>query len=148
MQRTDMRRLLKRWKNIETELSALYDAQKAICDEIDSVSDLRAQRLDGMPRGSESGRPVEQNAIRMMSLRERYRERLDLIGNQIRELNGIRDLIERGLLFCSPDEEHLLRRHYYDGASMETVSAELEISVRKAWYMERYAIEKMIEIAD
>ncbi|MBQ3859924.1 MAG: hypothetical protein II779_05300 [Clostridia bacterium] len=143
-----MRRLLKRWKNIETELSALYDAQKAICDEIDSVSDLRAQRLDGMPRGSESGRPVEQNAIRMMSLRERYRERLDLIGNQIRELNGIRDLIERGLLFCSPDEEHLLRRHYYDGASMETVAAELEISVRKAWYMERYAIEKMIEIAD
>lgn len=112
MKRKETRRLLRKWAMADSEIAALYDVIKTIVDEIDAVGDLHAQNLDGMPHSTAVGRPVEQAAVKRITLADRYRGRLAEANRQIEDLERFKDKIEGALLWTSPDEEYVVRMRY------------------------------------
>lgn len=112
MVRRDIRRLLRRWGKADEEIEALEDQLKTIADEIDAVGGLHAQNFDGMPHSTEIGRPTEASVLKRIGLEERYQDRIAEITSKIQALEDFKDMVERALLWTSPDEEYVVRMKY------------------------------------
>lgn len=128
MTRRETRSLLAKWGRIGDEIKAQEDQYKAICDEIDAVTDVRPQQLSGMPHVEGVKYPAEDAALRLMGLKERYADRLAEIGRKIEELERFRDRMEGAILMVNPNEEAVLRLKYEKGMTYEQVAEELDYS--------------------
>lgn len=145
MTRQDMRALLKRWGKAKSHIETLCAAQKAICDEIDTIDGLHAQNLDGMPHDGAVGQPTERVALDRITLAERYHDRLAEIGRQIEDEEGFVNRIELALIMTSPDEEFVIRAHYADGVKYEAIAEEMDIAVQNVKKKELRGVEKIKE---
>ena len=128
MTRRETRSLLAKWGRIGEEIKAQEDQYKAICDEIDAVTDVRPQQLSGMPHIEGVKHPAEDAALRLIGLKERYADRLAEIGRKIEELERFRDRMEGAILMVNPNEEAVLRLKYEKGLTYEQVAEELNYS--------------------
>lgn len=143
--RNEVRRVLKRWARADKERKTAEDTIKTICDEIDAVTDIRAQALDGMPHGTDVHKPTEERGIKVLTLKERYRPRLAEYEKKIADLDELCDKVRYGLLLVSPDEEYILTERFYKRRSMDEIAAEMHLAIASAWRRERMACDKIAE---
>ena len=145
MNRNDVRTLLKRWGSAAARIKKLFEAQKALCDEIDALDGLRAQNPDGMPHDGTVGQPTERVALDRIILTERYRDRLAEIEKQIEDEERFVDRIETALMLTSPDEEFVLRAHYAGGMKYEAIAENMDIAVQNVKKKELRGVERIKE---
>lgn len=145
MTRKDVRALLKRWGKAKARIETLCAAQKAICDEIDTIDGLHAQNLDGMPHDGTVGQPTERVALDRITLAERYHDRLAEIGRAIEDEERFVNRIEISLIMTSPDEEFILRAHYSGGMTYEAIAENMDIAVQNVKKKELRGVEKIKE---
>ena len=137
---TEIRSLLRRWGRAVNRLTEIKKLLKAINEELDEVADIRPQQLTGMPHGTNVGRPTEENAFRRMA-KEKNRIS-DLEKEQHHCVEIIKDT-EWALSFLDDRDRKLLRLHYVDGLSMETVAEYMHYSLSWAWALEAQCIKRI-----
>lgn len=141
MTREDVRKLLRRWGKIADEIETVEDQIKTICDEIDTVDNLHAQGLDGLPHGTDVGRPTERTAVAKITLAERYQDRLAELNRKLEDLDRFRERIEDALLFTMPDDEYVIRLKYIDGLTFEQIADKMEVTAERVKQRERRGVE-------
>lgn len=139
----EIRTLLRRWGRAVNRLNEIKKLLKAINEELDEVADIRPQQLTGMPHGTNVGRPTEENAFRRMA-KEKNRIS-DLEKEQHHCVEIIKDT-EWALSFLEDRDRKLLRLHYVDGLSMETVAEYMHFNTRWAWRLERRGILRLATV--
>lgn len=145
----EMRNMMRKIPNVLKELDATKEAYKALCDEIDMVDSAinpQSQKLSGMPHGTGISKPTETEALMWISLKERYKSRLDKYVKRIDELESFMEKIETALIWTSPEQERILRMRYWQGWTMTKVSLTINLTERYCFQLERQALQTMGEI--
>ena len=145
MTRREMRSVLRRWGRSKKRLEGLRAQIEAIYEEIETVEGMQTVNMDGMPHGG-AGKPTEARAIRALSLRERYEDRLARLRHDEEEIEILNLRIEGAIILrLTRRQEQVIRELYQNGGTHETVAERLGITPRALRITEATAIEKLIE---
>ena len=145
MTRREMRSVLRKWGRAQKRLEGLREQIRAIYDEIDAVEGMHAPNMDGMPRGG-VGKPTEARAIRALTLRERYEDRLARLRHEEEEIAIMDSRIEGAIILrLTRRQQQVIREIYQHGWTHEEVAHRLGIATRVMQRIEATAIEKLIE---
>lgn len=138
----EMRTMLRKIPKVLKEIESLRDMQKTIIDEIDRVEqgiNPQGQILSGMPHGKGISMTTENEALKLISLKERYSDRLYQYTSRIMELEDFINRIECALCWVSSEQEKIIRLRYWKEKSMIATALELNRSERSCYVLERQA---------
>ena len=143
-----MRSMLRKIPKVLKEIDAVKQQRQAVLNEISMVEsgiNPQSQVLSGMPHGTGISMTTENEALRLISLKERYQDRLAELTERINALETFMYRIEVSMCWLSPDQTRILRMRYWCGASMVATSIDMNISERQCFRLERQAFEIMGE---
>ncbi len=143
-----MRNMLRKIPKVLKEIDAVKQQRQAVLNEISMVEsgiNPQSQVLSGMPHGTGISMTTENEALRLISLKERYQDRLAELTERINALETFMYRIEVSMCWLSPDQTRILRMRYWCGSSMVAISIEMNISERQCFRLERQAFEIMGE---
>lgn len=143
-----MRNMLRKIPKVLKEIDAVKQQRQAVLNEISMVEsgiNPQSQVLSGMPHGTGISMTTENEALRLISLKERYQDRLAELTERINALETFIYRIEVSMCWLSPDQTRILRMRYWCGSSMVAISIEMNISERQCFRLERQAFEIMGE---
>lgn len=92
--------------------------------------------LDGMPRSSGPGDPTGRAALQLLTLKERYHDKLA-------ELTAMQLQIEQAIDSLAPVERKLLRHRYIEGLGWEAVCVAMGYSWRQTHRLHSAALNKL-----
>lgn len=144
----NMRNLLRKIPKVLKEIEAIKQQRQAVLTEIKMVEEginPQSQVLSGMPHGTGISMTTENEALKLISLKERYQDRLAELTERINALETFIYRIEVSMCWLSPDQTRILRMRYWCGSSMVAISIEMNISERQCFRLERQAFEIMGE---
>lgn len=143
-----MRNMLRKIPKVLKEIDAVKQQRQAVLNEISMVEsgiNPQSQVLSGMPHGTGISMTTENEALKLISLKERYQDRLAELTERINALETFMYRIEVSMCWLSPDQTRILRMRYWCGSSMVAISIEMNISERQCFRLERQAFEIMGE---
>lgn len=143
-----MRNMLRKIPKVLKEIDAVKQQRQAVLNEISMVEsgiNPQSQVLSGMPHGTGISMTTENEALRLISLKERYQDRLAELTERINALETFMYRIEVSMCWLSPDQTRILRMRYWCGSSMVAISIDMNISERQCFRLERQAFEIMGE---
>lgn len=144
----EMRSMMRKIPKVLKELDAVKAMRRAVIDEIDMVEsgiNPHGASLSGMPHGTGISKSTENEALKLITLKERYRERLNKYTARIEELEVFINRIEVAMCWVSKEQEQILRMRYWRCASMIAVSIDMNLSEPQCFRLERQAFEIMGE---
>lgn len=144
----NMRNMLRKIPKVLKEIDAAKQQRQAVLTEIKMVEEginPQSQVLSGMPHGTGISMTTENEALRLISLKERYQDRLAELTERINALETFMYRIEVSMCWLSPDQTRILRMRYWCGSSMVAISIDMNISERQCFRLERQAFEIMGE---
>lgn len=115
------------------------DLARRIKEIEDDLYGLRAQRLDGMPRGGSGESYVQEERM------DDKTELLALYEAKKAELDAALLAIERAIEKLGPRERRLVRLHYIDGLTWERVAVAMDYSWRQVHRIHDAALKKLNE---
>lgn len=99
----------------------------------------KLQELDGMPRGSGGGDAMANLVAELVSLQEKYKEKLTQITAAQSEVENLIESLE-------PTERRLMRHRYLEGKVWEEVCVEMSYSWRQTHNIHARALDKLVAI--
>lgn len=127
---------LKAYKEMKKERDDLRQRLQALDAQLYG---MRAQRLDGMPRGGSGENYVTEELL------EAKDELMVLFCMKQAELTAELVKIEHAIEALAPRERHLIRLHYIDGRTWEQVAVEMGYSWRQVHRIHGDALKKLKE---
>lgn len=97
----------------------------------------RVQALDGMPRGSCGGDALTALVAELVSLQEKYKEKLTAIMTAQKEVESLIEGLE-------PTERRLMRCRYLEGMVWEEVCVEMGYSWRQTHRLHGKILDKLV----
>ena len=129
-------------KRVLNSYRRIVQQERAIRDEIDSLTLLKSPRLDGMPHGS----PDPKDLSEIVSLADRMFDRWQkLLTKKQAALSVITDALER---MPNETEKTLLMLRYINGKTFEQVAVEMGYSWRHTLRLHGQALAHFMEDAD
>ena len=145
MTHREIRQMLLQIPKVLAKLEGVKSQRKTILEEIATVEAIeninpQAQVISGMPHGTGISKTTENEAMRLIFLRERYQTRLLKLTEEIEEYEQWLYRIERAMCWLSPEQTKVLRMRYWVGKSMIATALELNIAESYGWQLERQGI--------
>lgn len=144
----EMRKLLKKVPRITRELADAKESRQAILDEIALVDDHinpQGQKLTGMPHSFWISNKTEEVALKLITLRERYRERLTELSLRIEEMERFLSRIDTAMLWLTKEQRSIIRLRYWEGKTMQEVAYDMRLARQYCYRLEWQAFETMGE---
>ena len=141
-----IRQMLRKIPKVLREIDAVKLQRKAVLDEIRLVEgsiNPQGQVISGMPHGSGISMTTENEAMKLISLKERYTDRLAELTKRINDLEIFMYRINVAMSWVSTDQRKILHMRYWLTASMTATAIDMNMSERQCFRLERQALEIM-----
>lgn len=141
VERSHMRRLLWRWGRVLEYCKAKQREMSDYKDMEESQRGLSAQKLTGMPRGTDPGRPTEKAALRLNHLADVYAESvIQLVHqceNEMRFMRVLDELIEE----LPTEHQKVLELRYKGGHGFQYIAFKMAYSTDRAKHIDTEAVD-------
>ena len=140
MTREDAVTRLKNWGNFMTLVTELDEEIRDLRRSIEYNRNVKAARIDGMPKNKSIKKPTEETAIKNI---EKLETEIKCIENQIVNLKINKDETEEFLNTLEAIENKLIRMRYVRKKNWQAVSLQIYLSIRQCYRVHNKILDKM-----
>ena len=141
--RKDVRRLLWRWGRVTSTCARKQKELQEYIDLIDSVADVHSSALTGMPGGGQISDRTERAAERLIFLRGRYQEMIDMLAKEIEEELRFRDAMDDVLKCVEDPARTIIEMRYKYAWSFLKISRETNYAESWVRQLDGIAVQKI-----
>jgi len=143
MTEKEIRQILFGYKNHGLRLRDLKDEMAQVKSDIERFRSLSAVRLDGMPKGYDTGDPTGEAAAYIVDV---YEKRLNELKDRARAELENKQKAEKLLSVLDETERKVVVARYIKGIRWDHMSAHVFLSRRSCFYYRKRAMEKMMGV--
>ena len=143
MTEKEIRKVLFEYRNYAMRLRELKDEMAQVKSDIERFRSLSAVRLDGMPKGYDTGDPTGEAAAYIVDV---YEKRLGELKEKVRAEMENKKMAERLLSVLDETERKVVIARYIKGIMWDHMGAYVYLSRRSCFNYRKRAMEKMMGV--